>query len=82
MIGWRGKGYWAGLLAKDAGWPLDRLAQGPLSPGTQYFSPETYPTYAPDKAKQLIQDYLADRRKRLGEDADNPHRIRYKALTL
>ena len=26
-------------------------------------------------------DYLADRRKRLGEDADKPHRIRYKPLT-
>ena len=25
-------------------------------------------------------DYLADRRRRLGDDADNPHRIRYKAL--
>ena len=25
-------------------------------------------------------DYMADRRKRLGEDADKPHRIRYKAL--
>jgi ATP-binding cassette ChvD family protein len=25
-------------------------------------------------------EYLADRRKRLGEDADKPHRIRYKAL--
>ncbi len=25
-------------------------------------------------------DYLADRRERLGDDADNPHRIRYKAL--
>jgi ATP-binding cassette ChvD family protein len=25
-------------------------------------------------------DYLADRRKRLGEEADKPHRIRYKAL--
>jgi ATP-binding cassette ChvD family protein len=25
-------------------------------------------------------DYLADRRKRLGDDADRPHRIRYKAL--
>ncbi len=25
-------------------------------------------------------DYLADRRKRLGDDADNPHRIRYKGL--
>jgi energy-dependent translational throttle protein EttA len=25
-------------------------------------------------------DYMADRRKRLGDDADNPHRIRYKAL--
>jgi ATP-binding cassette ChvD family protein len=25
-------------------------------------------------------DYMADRRKRLGEDADNPHRIRYKGL--
>ena len=25
-------------------------------------------------------DYLADRRKRLGADADQPHRIRYKAL--
>jgi ATP-binding cassette ChvD family protein len=25
-------------------------------------------------------DYLADRRRRLGEDADNPHRIRYKGL--
>ncbi len=26
-------------------------------------------------------DYLADRRKRLGQDADKPHRIRYKPLT-
>ncbi|MCC6534265.1 MAG: energy-dependent translational throttle protein EttA [Burkholderiales bacterium] len=25
-------------------------------------------------------DYLAERRKRLGDDADNPHRIRYKGL--
>jgi len=25
-------------------------------------------------------DYMEDRRKRLGDDADNPHRIRYKAL--
>ncbi|MGZ8154802.1 MAG: energy-dependent translational throttle protein EttA [Burkholderiales bacterium] len=25
-------------------------------------------------------DYLADRRRRLGDDADKPHRIRYKAL--
>jgi ATPase subunit of ABC transporter with duplicated ATPase domains len=25
-------------------------------------------------------DYLEDRRKRLGEDADTPHRIRYKPL--
>ncbi len=25
-------------------------------------------------------DYLADRRRRLGEDADKPHRVRYKAL--
>jgi ATP-binding cassette ChvD family protein len=25
-------------------------------------------------------DYLADRRKRLGDDADNPHRIRYRGL--
>ena len=25
-------------------------------------------------------DYMADRRKRLGEEADKPHRIRYKAL--
>ncbi len=27
-------------------------------------------------------DYLADRRRRLGEDADKPHRIRYKPLTV
>ena len=27
-------------------------------------------------------DYLADRRKRLGEDADKPHRIRYKPLVV
>jgi ATP-binding cassette ChvD family protein len=26
-------------------------------------------------------DYMADRRKRLGEEADKPHRVRYKALT-
>ena len=26
------------------------------------------------------QDYEADRRRRLGSDADSPHRIRYKAL--
>jgi len=25
-------------------------------------------------------DYMADRRKRLGEDADKPHRIRYRKL--
>ena len=25
-------------------------------------------------------DYLADRRRRLGDDADNPHRIRYRGL--
>jgi hypothetical protein len=25
-------------------------------------------------------DYVADRRKRLGEDADKPHRIRYRPL--
>jgi ATP-binding cassette ChvD family protein len=25
-------------------------------------------------------DYVADRRRRLGDDADNPHRIRYKGL--
>ena len=25
-------------------------------------------------------DYIADRRKRLGDEADNPHRIRYKPL--
>jgi peptide/nickel transport system substrate-binding protein len=49
-------------LAKDAGWPLDHLAQGPLSPGTPFFSPEAYPTYSPEKARELIQDYLSDRR--------------------
>ena len=27
-------------------------------------------------------DYLADRRKRLGDDADKPHRIRYKPLVV
>jgi len=26
------------------------------------------------------EDYMADRRRRLGDDADKPHRIRYKAL--
>ncbi|MES2562239.1 MAG: energy-dependent translational throttle protein EttA [Pseudomonadota bacterium] len=26
------------------------------------------------------EDYMADRRKRLGDDADKPHRLRYKAL--
>jgi ATP-binding cassette ChvD family protein len=26
-------------------------------------------------------DYLADRRRRLGDEADKPHRVRYKALT-
>ena len=25
-------------------------------------------------------DYLEDRRKRLGDEADKPHRVRYKAL--
>jgi peptide/nickel transport system substrate-binding protein len=49
-------------LAKEAGWSPDRQAQGPLSPGTPYFTPESYPTYAPDQAKQLIQEYLSDRR--------------------
>ena len=28
-----------------------------------------------------FSDYEADRRKRLGVDADQPHRIRYKPLT-
>jgi len=27
-------------------------------------------------------DYLEDRRKRLGEDADTPHPIRYQPLKL
>ena len=27
-------------------------------------------------------EYLVDRRKRLGDDADRPHRIRYKALSI
>jgi hypothetical protein len=27
------------------------------------------------------QDYEADRHRRLGSDADNPHRIKYKKLT-
>jgi ATP-binding cassette ChvD family protein len=27
-------------------------------------------------------EYLADRRKRLGDDADRPHRLRYKALSI
>jgi peptide/nickel transport system substrate-binding protein len=51
-------------LAKDAGWPLDRLAQGPLSPGTPFFAPAPYPTYDPDQARELIRDYLSDRRVR------------------
>jgi peptide/nickel transport system substrate-binding protein len=51
-------------LAKDAGWPIDRLAEGPLSPGTPYFAPATYATYDPDQARELIREYLSDRRIR------------------
>jgi ATPase subunit of ABC transporter with duplicated ATPase domains len=28
-----------------------------------------------------FQDYEADRKKRLGSDADRPHRIKYRKLT-
>jgi energy-dependent translational throttle protein EttA len=28
-----------------------------------------------------FSDYEADRHKRLGHDADTPHRVRYKPLT-
>ena len=27
-------------------------------------------------------DYEADRKRRLGDEADNPHRLRYKPLTV
>ena len=35
-----------------------------------------------DSATGNYADYLEDRRKRLGEDADTPHPIRYRPLKL
>jgi ATP-binding cassette ChvD family protein len=52
-------------------WFLDRVATHILA-----FEGESQATWYEGN----YADYLGDRRKRLGDDADKPHRIRYKAL--
>jgi peptide/nickel transport system substrate-binding protein len=51
-------------IARDNGWPLDRLAQGPIEQASPYFSPANYPTYDLEKAKALLREYLNDSRVR------------------
>jgi peptide/nickel transport system substrate-binding protein len=51
-------------LAAGGGWPLDRLAQGPLSPGTPFFDAAPYPAHDVAKAKALVREYLSDTRVR------------------
>jgi sulfate-transporting ATPase len=52
-------------------WFLDRVATHILA-----FEGESQVTWFEGN----YADYMADRRKRFGDDADKPHRIRYKAL--
>jgi energy-dependent translational throttle protein EttA len=52
-------------------WFLDRIATHMLS-----FEGDSGVTWFEGN----YADYVADRRKRLGDDADSPHRIRYKGL--
>jgi peptide/nickel transport system substrate-binding protein len=47
-------------IAQRNGWPLNRLAQGPISPESPYFSPAPYPTHDVERAKALLKDYLSD----------------------
>src|SRR6185503_11840943 len=47
-------------LATRNGWPLDRLAQGPLNPASPYFAPATYPGHDLERAKALVREYLND----------------------
>jgi peptide/nickel transport system substrate-binding protein len=49
-----------GQIAAQSGWRLDEQAQGPLSPDSPFFSSEPYPSYNPDKARSLLNEYLAD----------------------
>src|SRR5690606_31887057 len=52
-------------------WFLDRIATHMLS-----FEGDSGVTWFEGN----YADYVADRRKRLGDDADSPHRIRFKGL--
>jgi ABC-type transport system substrate-binding protein len=47
-------------IARANQWPLDRLAAGPLDPTSKYFTAAPYPTYDPNKARELIRQYLSD----------------------
>jgi peptide/nickel transport system substrate-binding protein len=61
-------------IAARNGWPLDSLAQGPVSPSSPFFSPAPYPAHDPGRAKALIHDYLTDPKV--------PNRPREIAFTL
>jgi peptide/nickel transport system substrate-binding protein len=47
-------------LAAANGWPDDRLAQGPLAPGSPFFSAAAYPEFNLDRARTLVREYVAD----------------------
>jgi peptide/nickel transport system substrate-binding protein len=51
-------------IAARSGWPLQSLAQGPVSVDSPFFSAAPYPTYDVQKAKNLVNEYLSDRRLR------------------
>ena len=53
-------------------WFLDRIATHILA-----FEGDSQVTFFTGN----YEDYVEDRRKRLGDDAVNPHRIRYKRLS-
>ena len=54
----------------------------------RWFSTASPLTFSPSRGESQAvwfqgnyQDYEADRRRRLGSDADRPHRIKYRRLT-
>src|SRR3990172_7308428 len=61
-----------GVVISHDRWFLDRIATHMLA-----FEGDSHVVWFEGN----YADYLADRRKRLGEDADKPHRIRYRPLS-
>ncbi|MND08167.1 putative ABC transporter ATP-binding protein [compost metagenome] len=59
------------LVISHDRWFLDRIATHILA-----FEGESQAVFFPGN----YQEYEADKRKRLGEEAARPHRIRFKAL--